>query len=41
MTSLLTLFGVFFVLLFIGTPIIFSLAGASLVVLASIDLLSP
>ncbi|WP_375568933.1 TRAP transporter large permease [Ahrensia marina] len=41
MTSLLLLFGVFFVLLIIGTPIIFALMGAALVVLASIDFLSP
>ncbi|SNT75756.1 TRAP transporter large permease [Paracoccus seriniphilus] len=41
MSSLGLLFGVFFVLLLLGTPILFSLAAASLVVLASIDLLSP
>lgn len=41
MSTLLLLFGVFFVLLLLGTPILFSLAAASMVVLASIDLLSP
>jgi C4-dicarboxylate transporter DctM subunit len=41
MSSLIVLFGVFFVLLLLGTPIIFSLAAAAMVVLASIDLLSP
>ncbi|MEQ8658800.1 MAG: TRAP transporter large permease [Hyphomicrobiales bacterium] len=41
MTSLLLLFGVFFVLLIIGTPIMFALMGAAMVVLASIDFLSP
>lgn len=41
MTSLALLFGVFFILLLLGTPILFSLAAASMVVLASIDLLSP
>lgn len=41
MTSLLMLFGVFFVLLIIGTPIMFALMGAAMVVLASIDFLSP
>ena len=41
MTSLLLLFGVFFGLLILGTPILFSLLAAGLVVLASVDLLSP
>lgn len=41
MTSLLLLFGVFFALLIIGTPIMFALMGAAMVVLASIDFLSP
>ncbi|WP_018689468.1 TRAP transporter large permease [Ahrensia kielensis] len=41
MSSLVLLFGVFFVLLLLGTPIIFSLGAAAMVVLASIDLLSP
>ncbi len=40
MTSLALLFGVFFVLLVIGTPILFALMGAALVVLQSNDLLS-
>lgn len=41
MTSLFLLFGVFFLLLLVGTPILFSLAGAAIAVLMSIDLLSP
>lgn len=41
MSSLALLFGVFFVLLLLGTPILFSLGAAAMVVLASIDLLSP
>ncbi|AKH99685.1 TRAP transporter, DctM subunit [Hoeflea sp. IMCC20628] len=41
MSTLGLLFAVFFVLLLLGTPILFSLAAASMVVLASIDLLSP
>lgn len=41
MSSLLMLFGVFFLLLVIGTPIVFSLAAASITVLWWIDLLSP
>ncbi len=41
MTSLFLLFGVFFLLLLIGTPILFSLAGAAIAVLMSIDLMSP
>ncbi|PLW75374.1 TRAP transporter large permease [Cohaesibacter celericrescens] len=41
MSTLILLFAVFFVLLLIGTPIIFSLAASAMVVLASIDLLSP
>ncbi|MGP1393989.1 MAG: TRAP transporter large permease [Inquilinaceae bacterium] len=41
MTSLLILFGIFFLLLVLGVPILFALAGASMVVLANIDLLSP
>lgn len=41
MTSLLLLFGVFFALLIIGTPIMFALMGSAMVVLASIDFLSP
>ncbi|SDX32768.1 TRAP transporter large permease [Litoreibacter albidus] len=40
MISLAILFGVFFLLLLVGTPIIFALMGASLVVLQSNDLLS-
>jgi tripartite ATP-independent transporter DctM subunit len=41
MSTLLLLFGVFFVLLLLGTPIVYSLLAASLVVLSAIDLLSP
>ncbi|KAA9008753.1 TRAP transporter large permease [Histidinibacterium aquaticum] len=41
MTSLLILFGVFFGLLIIGTPILFALLSAALVVLSVVDLLSP
>lgn len=41
MISLALLFGAFFVFLVLGVPIIFSLLGASLVVLGSLDLLSP
>ena len=41
MSSLLLLFGAFFALLVLGAPIIFALLGAALLVLASIDLLSP
>ncbi|GGL81178.1 TRAP transporter large permease [Wenxinia marina] len=41
MTTLGLLFGVFFLFLLIGTPIAFALAGAAIVVLSSIDLLSP
>ncbi|MFN3225842.1 MAG: TRAP transporter large permease [Hyphomicrobiales bacterium] len=40
MTTLLILFGVFFVLLLVGTPILFALMGAALVVLHQIDFLS-
>ena len=40
MMSLSILFGVFFLLLIIGTPIIFALMGAALVVLQTNDLLS-
>jgi C4-dicarboxylate transporter DctM subunit len=39
-TTLLILFGVFFVLLLVGTPILFALMGAALVVLHQIDFLS-
>ncbi|MEM9222943.1 MAG: TRAP transporter large permease [Pseudomonadota bacterium] len=41
MTTLALLFGVFFALLLVGTPIMFALLAAALVVLSSIDLLSP
>ncbi|MEP3427333.1 MAG: TRAP transporter large permease [Roseibium sp.] len=41
MSSLLLLFGAFFVLLLLGTPILFSLAAAAMLVLSSIDFLSP
>lgn len=41
MISLSILFGVFFLLLVVGTPIIFALMGAALVVLQTNDLLSP
>ena len=41
MSALLTLFAVFFGLLIVGTPILFSLLAAALIVLASADLLSP
>lgn len=41
MSTLMLLFGVFFVLLLLGTPILYSLFAASLVVLSTIDLLAP
>lgn len=41
MISLGLLFGAFFAFLVVGVPILFSLLGASLVVLGSLDLLSP
>lgn len=41
MTSLIILFGVFFGLLIVGTPILFALLAAAIMVLSVVDLLSP